>query len=162
MRTKQCIKCGTRCEESVYACPKCKEINFKHGSDEEITNISWDNSTSNKGTGHSTKKKNSVEEDEKSTPESYLKFGKGYNAKKIAISSAQIVDKWGTITQWLWIFSAFCYFVVILSIGHAMGHATIGFFLGLLVGLGVAGLGLVQGALFRMISNYIVASLELK
>lgn len=78
----------------------------------------------------------------------------------VAVQSAKIVNAYGTYIQVFGIAIGALILICGIWIGTAMGNNGVIAIGGVLIGLVVAGIFAVQGAVFRMISNYIIASLE--
>jgi hypothetical protein len=81
------------------------------------------------------------------------------NASQVAIQSAKIVNAYGTYIQIFGIALGVITIIGGLALANSGGSATYGW-LGLIIGLLEIAIFAVQGALFRMLSNYVIARLE--
>ena len=80
------------------------------------------------------------------------------NASRIAIESAKIVNAYGTVIQVLGVIFGILVIIGGLVLAHSNG--AIYALAGILIGSLDIAIFAVQGALFRMISNYVIAQLE--
>ena len=84
----------------------------------------------------------------------------GLKSTNIAIESAKIVNAWGSAIQVIGIFVGLIYVGVGWYFGKQIDNVLVGIVLGTLVGSIVIAVAAFQGALLRMISNYIIAKLD--
>ena len=81
------------------------------------------------------------------------------NAARIAIQSARIVNGYGTVIQVIGMIVGVLIIIGGIFLAHQSGIIAYAF-VGVVTGLLDLAIFAVQGALFRMISNYVIARLE--
>ena len=145
MTYKVCNKCGHQTQSmNTTSCIKCGESNFNHVNEEkpeEMDLLSEPNSETLKRFASHTAKES-----------------KGKHAR-IAIESAKIVNIYGSYIQIIGIVLGVC--VAITGLWIASKLSNFGYAIGgILVGALDIAIFAVQGALFRMVSNYVIARLE--
>ena len=81
------------------------------------------------------------------------------NSAQIAIQSARIVNAYGSTIQIIGVIIGFIIIIGGFFLASTMHSALVAFF-GVVIGTLDIAIFAVQGALFRMISNYVIARLE--
>jgi hypothetical protein len=161
MKIKQCDECKAYCLTTVAPCPTCGGSNFSYLSDAESAVIP-ENEIISDNFGYSTLKQ-SRERAHVEQPSSeftgYFSMNKGNEASN-AIGSARIVDGYGEIVQIVGIVLGVLTLIGYTWIGSQLNYGFAGFIVGLIAGSITAGVAIVNGALLRMISNYVIAKLK--
>ena len=161
MKIKQCYECKAHCLPTVSPCPTCGGLNFSYLSDAESALIP-ENQIISDNFGYSTLKQ-SRERAQVEQPSSeftgYFSINKGNEASN-AIGSARIVDGYGEIVQVVGIILGVLTLIGYTLIGSQLDYWFAGFIFGLVAGSIIAGTAIVNGALLRMISNYVIAKLK--
>jgi hypothetical protein len=139
MQLKHCLKCNTEVGMFTPECPSCGGKSFTYDSKSNLT-------TNNLST---------------SSPRLSSNFDKKNisNSARIAIESARIVNAYGTYLQIVGIVLG-----IIIIIGGFFfaqkSHSVVFAVSGLIIGLIDLAIFAVQGAIFRMVYNYVIARLE--
>ncbi len=171
MSVKYCEKCKAEVQMSSVSCIKCGGTSFVHDQtllEEAHKNfLESENAPKAKPVTFTPKQaagvspsSTLVNPDDAPTRKPFLENKKtSSDAARIAVESARIVNAYGAYIQIGGIILGFFIFVAGIYVAHSSGSAMYGLF-GLIFGAVDIGIFAVQGALFRMISNYVIARLE--
>jgi len=166
MAKRWCAKCGEMDPTGISSCAKCGERSFVYSESMVGTIQSTDNSKKSKPTVK--KEESKIESSVPTKPIEKFEFNLPDNAKsrsgqsheaRVAIESAQIVNVYGAYIQIFGIVLGVLIIIGGLVIASKPGLGAFAFF-GIVFGLLDIALFAVQGAIFRMISNYVIARLQ--
>ena len=164
MKIKKCDKCGAHVMPIVAPCPGCAGISFTYLTEEESSKVPVESILKENTKSKNTFSNLPITLDEprsrsKDLSDTYSAFRQGNSSSK-AIQSAKIVDSYGTYIQFAGVVIGAIYFISIWWLGSQFGNGFSGFIAGLLIGILIIAIAIVNGALYKMISNYIIAKLE--
>ena len=146
-----CSNCEIQVDKSFHAnCPKCGGV---------LTQQPMNVEEKNDGSDFNIRQTKPAKATNYSVPR-ISKDKSGDHSAGVAIQSANIVNGYGTFIQVFGLAIGLIVFIGSIFIGKQIGHTATGLLVGIVLGaLIVVGFA-IQGALFRMFSNYVIARLQ--